>query len=58
MENFENYRNEKMTYMCLKKCLNDISLNISEAEKNCISRCTFKFVDCMYYGNRVINAIE
>ncbi len=57
--NFDESKRNKITYICLRKCINDFhKQDISPGEKICLNRCAFKFIDTLHYGNRVMNLIE
>lgn len=59
MEDLKRYRENKINYICVRKCIQDFDKRVlNTAEKVCLNRCAFKFIDALNYGNKVIDLIE
>ena len=59
MEDLRKYRENKISYICMKKCIGHFDKRVLDtAEKVCLNRCAFKFIDALNYGNKVIDLIE
>ena len=59
MNNISDKEEIEISTTCLRKCINDFNkMLISPSEKICMSRCSFKFIDAVHYGDRLISMLE
>lgn len=59
MDKMTKKEESQIIYTCMRKCINDFDKRVlNPSEKICLSRCSFKYIDAIHYGNRVINIIE
>ena len=58
-EELINQYSDQITRLCLNKCINDYDEPaLSNGQRLCISRCTFKFRDTIGFGDRVTSFLE
>ena len=59
IEELSEWQKSEIIYTCNRKCFNDIdNPNLDNLEKICLSRCTFKFIDALFFSNKVIDSLE
>lgn len=49
-------KQNEITRICLQKCVSDYNNpSLSTGQKVCLSRCVFKFIDTLNFGNEALN---